>query len=48
MTIEIFFSDLIEQTQKDVLQAAGINDPKEANWDVLPLATVILGEGDEK
>lgn len=40
--VEIFFSDLQPEAQKRVLEAAGISDPKEANWDldIVPVATV--------
>ena len=37
MTFTIYFSDLIPETQAEMLEAAGISDPKEANWDVFPL-----------
>ncbi len=38
----IYFSDLTEEAQQRVLAAAGIQDPKEANWDsdIVPLATI--------
>lgn len=40
--VEIYFSDLTEDAQQRVLAAAGIKDPKEANWDndIVPLATL--------
>lgn len=39
----IYFSDLTEEAQQRVLAAAGIQDPKEANWDsdIVPLATIL-------
>ena len=37
MLIEIYFSDLIPATQAELLAAANISSPKEANWDVFPL-----------
>ncbi len=40
MTITIYFSDLIPETQAELLEAANISDPSEANWDVFPLAEI--------
>lgn len=40
MDFEIYFGDLNEQTQKALLNAAGLQNPEEANWDVFPVATV--------
>jgi len=37
MTISIYFSDLIPETQAALLEAEGLSDPKDANWDVFPL-----------
>ena len=33
-TAEIFFSDLNEKGQKKLLEAAGVDSPKEMNWDI--------------
>ena len=44
MNIEIYFDDLKEEVQKDILESLGINDPKEMNWDVFPVATEIIIE----
>lgn len=40
-TFEIFFSDLNENAQKELLEFVGEDDPKEMNWDVdlVPLAS---------
>ena len=35
--IEIYFDDLKEEVQKQILEKAGITDPAEANWDVFPI-----------
>ena len=35
--VDIYFSDLNPEAQQRVLSAAGYKDPKEGNWDVLPL-----------
>ena len=42
VTCDIFFSDLNERTQKDLMGAVGITDPKELNWDldIIPIATM--------
>lgn len=46
--MEIFWSDLTPEAQKRALEAAGISDPKEANWDmdILPVAIAAFGEGE--
>lgn len=40
MDFEIYFRDLNEETQKALLNAAGIQNPEEANWDVFPIAII--------
>ena len=39
-TFEIYFSDLNEDAQKRLLDAVGVESPKEMNWDmdILPIA----------
>lgn len=44
MDFEIYFENLNEETQKKLLNAVGITDPAEANWDVLPVATIYVEE----
>ena len=44
---EIYFSDLNEDAQKELLEMAGITDPGDMNWDILPIATCFLGDEDE-
>lgn len=41
---EIYFCDLKEEAQKELLKMAGIEEPKEMNWDTLPIATISLIE----
>ena len=36
--IEIYFNDLKEEKQKELLAHEGINSPEEANWDNIPIA----------
>lgn len=43
-TMEIYFSDLKQETQEDILDTVGISNPKELNWDVVPLATIDIPE----
>ena len=47
MEYEIYFSDLSKESQKELLETAGLTDPKEANWDVIPLATVYTFDDSE-
>ena len=37
MDFEIYFSDLTEDAQRRLLDAFGLTDAKEANWDVFPV-----------
>lgn len=39
-TMPIYFSDLNEAAQKKILEVAGVESPKDMNWDIdiLPLA----------
>ena len=38
--IEIFFDDLKEDKQKEILEAFGVEKPEDMNWDVFPLAII--------
>lgn len=45
MKYEICFSDLREESQKELMEAVGINDPSEMNWDVdFPLAILEIND----
>ena len=35
---------LIEEKKEELLEKAKISSPEEANWDVLPLTTIIISE----
>lgn len=37
MDFEIYFDDLKEETQKELLKAMKIKDLSEANWDTYPI-----------
>jgi len=40
--IEIYFNDLKEEVQKELLEIYGIKGPEELNADVMPLAVIPL------
>ncbi len=46
---KIYFSDLKEETQRRLMDAVGITDPREMNWDIdmLPLAIYPIPYVDE-
>lgn len=46
--VELYFNDLNKAAQKVMLESAGIDDPKEMNWDmdVLPIAFAAMPEPD--
>lgn len=46
--LDIYFEDFNEETQQAILEMAGISDPSEANWDVLPIATIYFDENKEE
>lgn len=35
--VEVYYSDLIPEAQKRLLDGYGLSDPREANWDVFPV-----------
>ena len=43
-TFELYFSDLTETAQAEVLRRARITSAEDANWDVFPIAVIKLGE----
>lgn len=42
MEFELYFSDLSEDAQKRLLEAEGVSDPKELNWDVFPITSIFI------
>lgn len=42
--LDIYFEDFTEEAQQAILEAAGISDPSEMNWDVLPITTIYFDE----
>ena len=45
---EIYYTDLVEEAQQELLNAFGITDPKEMDWDTTPIATISLIHDDEE
>jgi hypothetical protein len=43
-TIEIYFSDLTPDKQKEVLEIIGEDNEKEMNWDIIPMAVIEVDE----
>lgn len=41
-SIEIFFDDLTEDAKKIFLEAMGMKDEKEGNYDIYPIAVVAI------
>lgn len=48
-TFVLYFSDLTSEAQARIMDAAGINDPTEANWDmdVFPLALIDFEQSEQ-
>lgn len=44
MDFEIYFSDLTEEAQRRLLDAFGITDAKEANWDAFPVIVLPIAD----
>lgn len=42
--LEIYFRDLVPETQKAVLKLFGIQSPEDANWDSFPIFTLEVSE----
>lgn len=49
ISVEIYYSDLTPEKQKEFLKAVKVDDPSEMNWDIdiLPLAIVDFEEEEE-
>lgn len=48
-TFDIYFSDLTEEAQKELMNSIGISDPSEMNWDIdiVPIASYSFEEDDK-
>lgn len=44
MEFEVYFDDLKEEAQKELLEKAGLTSPADANWDVYPITTIYIEE----
>ena len=47
-TFELYFSDLTEHAQQELLKKAGINKPEDKNWDVFPIFTYIIDDEEDE
>ena len=45
--MELFFRDLTVAAQKELLKAAGISDPAQANLDIFPIAALDFGQREQ-
>ena len=43
-TVEIYFSDLTEEKQKEVLETMNMKDESEGNFEISPLAMIDIAE----
>ena len=46
--LEIYFRDLVPETQAAVLELFGIKSPEDANWDSFPIFTLDVVEVDNQ
>ena len=46
-SMNIYFSDLTETAQKELLETAGISNETEMNWDVFHVTTVEFDENED-
>ena len=47
MIFELYFDDLTERAQKELLELAGVERPEDMNWDVVPVSTFEVYAEDE-
>ena len=46
-TIEVYFDDLNEDAKKIFLEAMGMEDPEEGNYDTFPIVEIPIPEPEE-
>ncbi len=46
LSVKIMFEDLTYEAQKRLLAEAGVESPREMDWDVRPVAVIDLGKED--
>jgi len=37
---ELYFSDLTEEAQQEILKKAGVEKPEDMNWDIYPITVI--------
>lgn len=45
-TVEIYFNDISEAKQKQLLEIFNVDSPSQMNWDVFPVAVISAEEPD--
>ena len=45
---ELYFEDLTENAQKEILQKTGVKTPYDMNWDVFPITTIEFEDESEE
>lgn len=45
--VEIYFDDLNEKAQEEILTYFGVSSPEDMNWDVEPLTIIAIGNSEE-
>lgn len=43
-TFELYFSDLNENAQQEILEKAGVKKPEDMNWDVFPITVITFSD----
>lgn len=46
-SMDIFFQDLVPETQKEVLKFMGLDTPEDGNYNVFPLTSITVGDIEE-
>ena len=44
MTFELYFDDLTEKAQEELLRKAGLKSAEDNNWDVFPITVIEFDE----
>ena len=44
--IDVYFRDFSDRKQREALEAYGIEKPEDMNWDIFPIVTIPVPEGD--
>lgn len=46
-SVEVYFSDLSKAKQAELLEAAGVQEPAEMNWNLFPVTVIDFYDEDE-